>query len=869
MDVDESEQGVGSNIGSNNVDNLEDNLDNSEDENTEEHDGDLNTGDSQSEDLHQGEQTDDTQDEFLESHENKLDADDTNIEETTNDSDQNTNDLDQNTNENTNDLDQNTNDSDQNTNDLDQNDLDQNINDIDQNDLDRNTNDSENESNPNSETEDDSEESSQPSKRQKLDNLSSRLNENIEEDVQHISDDDVEEIQDSDNETDKKTKNNIKLVKPARLGKGSGAQANGTTDNTIVLNDSGEELDVPKENGSVHSAKDDDDVIALDTPEKKKSVKPDVDILSPPRRSSRNLNKSKSYSEYDKDDEVIERKSQDDEESDIEEVLPQDPLDVGEPQSNKNKRPKSGPSTIVVKDTKRLVEIASKSNPNTSGKKEPTLVIIDTNSILSGRGPIPLSSKSTPSQSYQSLLPAAVPAQGVYPPNMRATITPIPMNSSISLNPALSINSISSNLSTSPSVSILNSPSVNITPTKPVAASTPQQAPILPSLTDDMFVVEAPSFIVPYVYEKPPVKDLKKYVEEMLKELKEIARREEENERKEAEKNGEDTKDSESDKKDKTDTDEKKDDMKDDVECIDDTEVKKSNYFESPLGKFFIDIGTNLVQEFVQTDLLKQQKKKREREGGQNSVTNRTIQTLLKNLEYSKENNEPFKMEIKKCEFCSFKTESALAMAFHLETPHMKNYVYRCNFCPFEVRSPHDILFHMEAEHAVRGRLERAPAFHQCPNCPFEDNQKGKLSRHAIACSRKFKPERNLEAPFEWEPPAKIPRAPKVTKPQQQMMNAAAMYQMASKSSQYQMMSKMQAANVVMNRGRGRPSMSSVRPPILRPSGGMTFKQMSGGSVLVPANYQMSGTQLYQVNFKILYFTDLCLVADRLYVIST
>lgn len=48
-------------------------------------------------------------------------------------------------------------------------------------------------------------------------------------------------------------------------------------------------------------------------------------------------------------------------------------------------------ATIVVKDTKRLVEIANKSSNQNSvasqpGKKEPTLVIIDTNSILSGKG---------------------------------------------------------------------------------------------------------------------------------------------------------------------------------------------------------------------------------------------------------------------------------------------------------------------------------------------------------------------------------------------------------------------------------------------------------------------------------------------------
>lgn len=60
------------------------------------------------------------------------------------------------------------------------------------------------------------------------------------------------------------------------------------------------------------------------------------------------------------------------------------------------------------------------------------------------------------------------------------------------------------------------------------------------------------------------------------------------------------------------------------------------------------------------------------------------------------------------------------------------------------------------------GHLERAPAFHQCPSCPFEDNQKGKLSRHLVVCARKFKPDRNLEPPPDWEPPAKIPRMPKM-----------------------------------------------------------------------------------------------------------
>lgn len=188
---------------------------------------------------------------------------------------------------------------------------------------------------------------------------------------------------------------------------------------------------------------------------------------------------------------------------------------------------------------------------------------------------------------------------------------------------------------------------------------------------------------------------------------------------------------------------------------------KSDNYFDLSLGKFFINIGLNLVQEFVQNDLLKQQNRKlhREKKGGHSTkITESSIASLKKNLEFSKENNAPYAFKQHKCEFCTFKTESSLVMAHHLETPHMKNSVYKCNFCVYDSRSPHDILYHMEAEHNTRGKLEKAPAYHQCANCPFEDNGKGKLARHLIACAKKFKPELNLAPPIEWEPPAKIPK---------------------------------------------------------------------------------------------------------------
>lgn len=569
-----------------------------------------------------------------------------------------------------------------------------------------------------------------------------------------------------------------------------------------------------KSNGEVGSSSDveeicdlsndKDEIVNLDTPKKKKPTAKNLD--STPRRSSRNLSR-KSYTEPD-DEEAGSKISKsipthDIDDDDIEEITPDDPLgDSVQHIPMKIKPTSMSGGTIVVKDTKRLAEIANiSSKPSNShsgnAKKEPTLVIIDTNSILSGRGPVPAHKQSNVSY---SVLPIGLPAQGVYPPNMRATITPIPMQKQ-SPQPVLQPN-------------------------------------ILPSLTDDMYVVEAPSFIVPYVYEKPPIKPLKEFVVQYGKEVDKV---EEELRKKE----GEDDSDDDSQENGVDEKSEKKDSS-----TTKPAETPKSaSYFENPLGKFFFNIGFNLVQEFVQTDLLKQQKRKRDREGNA-PATQMAINSLIKNLEFSKENNEPYRMELKKCDYCSFRTESALALAHHLETPHMRNFVYKCNFCPLEVRSPHDILFHMEAEHNTRGRLERAPAFHQCPNCPFEDNQKGKLSRHLIACAKKFKPERNLEPPADWEPPAKIPRLSRGK--QVALVPGASPYPTFTQNKnvpilpQRLMTPNSQAAAAMMrNRTQNnRPNMIGKVP--IRP--GMIYRPNTPGQVLVPTTYQYGGNQIYTVS---------------------
>jgi len=85
-----------------------------------------------------------------------------------------------------------------------------------------------------------------------------------------------------------------------------------------------------------------------------------------------------------------------------------------------------------------------------------------------------------------------------------------------------------------------------------------------------------------------------------------------------------------------------------------------------------MDIGVGLVQEYVQSDLLRLQKRKMRKSLSRDPKDfEMAINALSGNLQASKTKNAPFKFTMKRCEFCNFKSESALSMANHYETPHM------------------------------------------------------------------------------------------------------------------------------------------------------------------------------------------------------
>lgn len=536
-----------------------------------------------------------------------------------------------------------------------------------------------------------------------------------------------------------------------------------------IHSDSEEEENSQKTNGAKNAdLSDKDDCIVIDDDEKK-----DEEASTPEKKSGENEN-----------DEISPRRSlrqrkpivnKPDYDDDIEEII-EDPLDC----SQQAKR-------IKLSDTS--IDLTNKSQEKS---KEPSLVIIDTESIMQKR--------SSLGQGQSSYLTA---------------------------NQSNSLSRLSSGATGN---SVLN-------PFAQAAAAS-NSSNLLPNLTDDMFVLEAPSFIVPYIYEKPPPKDLKDVINTLGAEIEEQKRLAKERKLREE---GDDSEDNESDtvdsvkgkdtpvqqnldEKDKDidmdaakDKDRKKkskkrnkdgdeswdeedtstddeasdsekrtkvlikeadlDDIKTHVisaDALSAADKKSDCYFDSPLGKFFLTIGVNLVQEHVQADLLKQQRRKREREGkAPSESTQRAINSLMKNLELSRENNAIYKYKLKRCDFCPFKTESQLALSHHYETPHLRGNIYKCNFCEFETRPAHEMIYHMEAMHNIKGKLEKPLSYHQCPNCPFEDNGKSKLARHEVACAKKYKPDINLCPPLDWEPPAKIPKI----KAKHGLVGAATAYQ--------------------------------------------------------------------------------------------
>ena len=577
-------------------------------------------------------------------------------------------------------------------------------------------------------------------------------------------------------ESDPKSENGDNKVNGAITNGDSNGTGNGDSHES---DEDGEEAEVEapgegeqSENGDKTSKEDEEVETITSSPMQKTPKKGDNSDVSP-RRSGRKKTPTK-YQELleaereSSEEEIEEVEEIKDDDSDIQEVEADDsPLTAGgsvtiTPKNSNSSQKK--PNVVTIDDLKTLQKLATTAKASMDREKSDRASVLDTQSIIAGKmgsgvsitpakpkTPAPSSSSAVSGISNMSPAGLTLGSGVTIRPNKPAAassgaaagngVSIVPVDKAANSNNSTSSSSGSSGSSTATST----------TGSKATEAD--------PNLTDDTYVVEAPSFIVPYVYEKPPKEEIKAF-KESIEKIVEEKKKEKEKKREAGEEVSDDEEDKKKDKEDSDSEDEeekkarKEKEAKEKEQKEKEKKDSKDNYFSSTLGKYFIDLGMNLVQEFVQKDLLREQQRRSVKD--KSVAVIHAIKSLEHNLEESKDKNEGFHFSLRKCKFCSFRTESRLVLEHHMETPHMRNFIYRCNFCEYETKIPQEVLFHMDSEHGIKGKLERAPYYHQCPQCPFEDNGKGKLTRHKVGCDKRFKAEENQKPDRDWDPPAKI-----------------------------------------------------------------------------------------------------------------
>lgn len=102
-----------------------------------------------------------------------------------------------------------------------------------------------------------------------------------------------------------------------------------------------------------------------------------------------------------------------------------------------------------------------------------------------------------------------------------------------------------------------------------------------------------------------------------------------------------------------------------------------------------LDLGLSQVQEFIQADILKMQKRKLDKMKTQPSRQDiAAVKGWDRQLSKTRAKIAHLRVPTRLCQFCNYRADSKLVMDRHLESPHMVNYTYKCNFCPFETRGP-------------------------------------------------------------------------------------------------------------------------------------------------------------------------------------
>lgn len=308
--------------------------------------------------------------------------------------------------------------------------------------------------------------------------------------------------------------------------------------------------------------------------------------------------------------------------------------------------------------------------------------------------------------------------------------------------------------------------------------STPQikyiPSDLIQNLTDDMVLILAPSFSVPYVYEKKPIESLKMFIQIIEKNMKDtkgnISQNNicEENNVFLCEKNENNYKQEGSNKSNNIENiiSEKKINFKMDNNSknkgygyenmfINEPDNIKNNYsrpentnsnenlkiynkvinltldsnsdknnlnnFENPFQNVCMELGETLVKEYVQLEILHTQEKNNCKKSDKysNKYKNMAISSSTTTFQFTQNYYKSSELDIKQCDLCDFKSESNLVLAHHLESSHiMNNKYYKSNLV-----SQHNIHTHNSKKH-----LDSRPFKNQC---------KVKLNKRLVSSSSK------------------------------------------------------------------------------------------------------------------------------------
>merc|ERR1711874_81781 len=319
----------------------------------------------------------------------------------------------------------------------------------------------------------------------------------------------------SENNSNNGEKQNGSLVNGDSVSNG-----NGNEDSSSPPAEEEMEVEDPQENSDnqngdkIHPDKDteaDNEVEAIN------SAPPSVGDSSeePSRRSSRQKTPTKFSTEFKDNDsseeEIEEVEEIKDDDSDIQEVEAEDPLGGDGSVTITPKNSHKKPNVVTIDDLKTLQKLATSAKQSKDKEKADSRGVLDTQSIIAG--------KMGSGVSITPAKPKTGAASSSASSGLNISSAGLTLGSGVTIRP------------NKPTVPV-NNTGVSITPVEKTntamsstasASTTSQSTTLDPNLTDDTFVVEAPSFIVPYVYEKPPkeaIRDFKESIDEIVEKKK-------------------------------------------------------------------------------------------------------------------------------------------------------------------------------------------------------------------------------------------------------------------------------------------------------------------------------------------------------------